>query len=316
MQGQEVVLGLLSLFGKGKKGSEPTGQTASGGAADAQASKLGQGCAGGAPSHNLISRVEQCFHMNARCIGSSAVVGMSFDNAGMMPGFTSFLDEMSSLLAPSLERLMKTEAGKRADWLVPDNYSQYVSHQPTLTSPTYYLDMGLYALTDTNGGHPNHSVDGMFNCLQKTASAAIASSLALLRVAMEEDADDITDIMLKDPSYMLALSAYYLYLQVNVDHIYNANGVAFLPDTSVNPGKKDGFSLCAYEYDMGTRMVMTPIALSPMFLDNSDGRIALGHGYFGGANGQPGYFISTGNDPTGPQLLEQIADNFVKGIHY
>ena len=310
-------MGLLSLFGKGKKGSEPTAQTTRGGTADAQASKSGQGLASGAPSQNLITHVEQCFHMNARCIGSCAVVGMSLDSAGRMPGFTSFLGEMSSILSGSLDRLMKTESGKRAAWLVPNNYSQYVSHQPTLTTPTYYLDMGLYALTDTNGGRPNHSIDGMFNCLDKTASAAIASSLALLRVAMEESANDITDMMLKDPSYMLALSAYYLYLQVNVNHIYNANSVVFLPDTSVNPGKSDDFELRHYDYGgMGHRMVPIPSALKLMFVENRDGRVALGHGHLGGSNGPTGYYCSTGNDPNAPQLIEKIADNFVKGIHY
>ena len=268
--------------------------------------------------YTLTEHVEQCFHYNAKCIGSALVTAIIKSRKGNMPGFCSYLNEMVQLLAPSLSRIMTTRSGQGASWMVPNDFTSLCQRQPSLDYSQYIADMGEYSLRQATGGssQSDHSVQAAVT--KRTAEMAIAECLSMLKAAEEEDARDLVSIMLNDPSYLFALAVYYLILQANLIQIEHPNAVIFIPDSNLDPNSDTNKThLRSFDYDVNDLSPIVPIPpiLTFMWMENSSGNIATGHQKMGGADGTPGVFLRVGTQEMSKHL-ETVADNFIKGISY
>lgn len=268
--------------------------------------------------YSLTEHVEQCFHYNSKCIGAAMVTSIAKSRKGNMPGFCSYLNEMVQILAPSLSRIMTTRSGYGASWMVPNDFTSICQRQPSLEFSQYVADMGEYSLRQATGGssQSDHSIQAAVT--KRTAEMAIAECLSLLKAAEEENARDLVSIMLDDPSYLLALSIYYLILQANLIQIEHPNAVIFIPDSSLDPNSESSKTLLrSFNYDVNdpSPIVPVPPILTFMWMENSDGNIATGHHKMGGTDGIPGVFLRVGTQEMS-RYLEKVADNFVKGVRY
>lgn len=269
---------------------------------------------GANPSENLVNHIEQCFHWNARCLGACVTIAQFHEAAGDYPtGFCDFLLSSSGMLADHLEKLLQTEGGRNASRLVPNDFNRICRFQPSLEYQQYIVDMGMYAMIQSTGGKRGFQLDNAV--LKRTAEMAIAECLSLLKVAMEEHADDVVSFMLDGRSYLLGLASHYLLLQYFLMYITYADSVVFIPDKYLDANDKSTHTLLRhYDYDVNDSSTFVPVPeqLSLTTLVDPDGSIATGHLEFGGVAGM---MCRTGDNET-PKYFNKLAELFVGGISY
>ena len=265
-------------------------------------------------SPRLVDQIEKCFYFNARCIGNCVFIGLVNDQDQWYPEqFCDFLFRSAGMLSEDLAKLLETAGGQKARWLYPDDFWQVFQQEPSQDYNQYIVDVGKSAFFKEAGRIGAY--DRYPGAYLRTTDMAINRCLTLLRVAMEENAEDVTSLLLDDMGYMLGIASHYLLIQLFLRRMHRTNDSVFIPDKYLDPDDSaNRTTLRLYDQDINeaTRMVYVPDQLHAMWIQDDMGAIATGHVEFMGMQGT----ILRVTDQQVPKYFDTIAKNFVKGIAY
>ena len=181
---------------------------------------------------------------------------------------------------------------------------------------TYTYDMGTLVYKEMSQSRTSFNVDSMVEGVETEATIAIAEVLSFLKLAMEKEANDIIDVMLKEPKFVRTLTLSYLRLEALLCSMLHPNSIIIIPDSSIADATETSMlNLRNYDYDYlsgNAQSVPMPAILSLVWMENEHDRIATGH--FDGP-GLPGTYIKSG-DPELESYLIKIAESFVGRICY
>ncbi len=263
-------------------------------------------------SDKLISAIESFIQNSAIFIGTcNNAIFLYRQSGGIRPNFTSFLDQVSPCLSIQAINLQtQTETGRRVGFPLPDKYFQYYDHAPR--NYTEYANLiGQLTLCEINGGF-GIRLDTVDDLLLESSSEALTASLELLKVAIDEDAVDIVNILYdNNPCYLYLLGKACLELRSSIFSIYNANGCIFIPDERLEPGNFQSTTILS-DFDPESNAIPEVPIFTMIEFPNEDNTLALGRGR---AGTMPGVFYHA-KDPALSMCHDKIASAFVQGIRF
>ncbi len=265
-------------------------------------------------SSRLIEQVEKCFYYNARCIGNCVYMGLINDQDHWYPEqFCDFLFQSAGMLSDILAELLETEGGRKARWLYPDDFWQVFQQEPSKDYRQYIVDVGKSAFFREAGSIGSY---GRYpGAYLRTTDMAINRCLSLLRVAIEEKAEDVVSLMLDDMGYMMGIASHYLLVQLFLRRMHRPNDVIFVPNKYLDPDDSTNRTMLhLYDQDINesSMLLYVPDQLHTIWIQDDSGTVATGRVNFAGIEGT-NFKVS---DQRIPQYFDIIAKNFVKGISY
>ncbi len=265
-------------------------------------------------SSRLVGQIEKCFYYNARCIGNCVFMGLINDQDHWYPEqFCDFLFSSAGMLSEDLAKLLETAGGQKARWIYPDDFWQMFQQEPSKDYNQYIVDVGKSAFFKEAGRIGAY--DRYPGAYLRTTEMAINRCLTLLKVAMEENAEDVISLLLDDMGYMLGIASHYTLIQVFLRRMHRPDDFVFIPNKYLDPDDNaNRTTLRFYDQDINeaAKMVYVPEQLRAMWIQDDMGTIATGPVEYMGMRGT----ILRVADQRVPKYFDTIAKNFVKGIAY